>query len=296
MTTQRQHALRRLIPLAAAVALAISACSTTVGGQPPTDSISPPDTVANPGVTVPTTPEGAPGDTTTTTVADVAFTPTSPPVEEPAFEAMTITTDDGLDLFARYWPGGSTAVLYTHHIQTALSGPQDSTFLGPWAWGLVEAGYTVLTPDFRGHGESPGEAFANDSKADIEAFYQFLADEGYETIVALASRGSAPVLVNVDGANPDVTFDGIGVLFPPLSRNGNDLKADLPLIEAPVWIVHIDAGSSGGIPKRLVPVTPNLYDDHLFARIPSGLQFIDVSGDEYMGRMLAFIEHVESSN
>ncbi len=286
---------RRLAPFVAVACLMLGACSSSisVGGTAATPPVEGATTTisedAGDGGSASTIPSE-----TTTSAGTVDYVPAVVPVEEPPFEEVTITTEDGLDLFARYWPGGSTAVLYTHMIQTQLSGPQDSTSLGPYPWGLVEAGYTVLTPDFRGHGQSPGVAFANDSKADIEAAYQFLVDEGYETIVALAVWGSGPVLVNVDAQSDDVDFDGIALLFPSLSRNGNDLVADLPAIDEPVYVMHIDGGSSGGIPNRLKPYINDLWDAFVFPRVPSGQTFIDVYGADFLGRLIAFVDEASS--
>jgi hypothetical protein len=66
-------------------------------------------------------------------------------------------------------------------------------------------------------------------------------------------------------------------------------------LDEPVWIVHIDVGSTGGIPTRLKPHVSNLYEAFLFPRVPSGLQFIDVYGAEYSGRQRAFFNHIEQT-
>ena len=124
----------------------------------------------------------APTETVTSEAPPSVFDLVTPPAEPPPFEEVTITTNDEepIDVYAKYWAGDSTAVLYTHHFQ-------------------------------------------------------------------------------------------------------------------PVWIVHIDVGSTGGIPTRLEPHVANLYETFLFPRVPSGLQFIDVYGPEYGGRQLAFIDYVEQN-
>jgi hypothetical protein len=87
----------------------------------------------------------------------------------------------------------------------------------------------------------------------------------------------------------------MALLFTPLARNGNDLVTDLPNVDVPVWIVQSDFGSTGGIPHRLTPYTPDLWEGFVFPSVPSGLTFIDVYGEEFAGRMIAFVEHVEGN-
>ena len=287
----------------AAVALGATACATSATTndaqtfEQTSAQDTTPDTVANPGGINVTGSTTAPTDTVTTEAPPSAFDPETPPAEPPPFEEVTITTKDEepIDLYAKYWAGGSTAVLYTHHFQNSATGPQNSDTIGPWPWLMATEGYTVLAPDFRGHGQSEGTNNVNASKADIKAAYEFLKAEGYERIISFAVWGSGPVVVNMAAEDEAIDFDGIALLFPSLARNGNDLITDLPNVDEPLWIVHIDVGSTGGIPTRLEPHVANLYEAFLFPRVPSGLQFIDVYGPEYGGRQLAFLAHVEQN-
>jgi len=287
----------RAAPWLAAVALVATACatSTTLNTLPPEGADTTSATVANPGGINVTGSTPSIQDSTTTSLAGGTFTPHPVAVEEPESEELTITTDDGLDLYAKIYRGGPTAVLYTHHFQTTRSGPQSSDTTAPMSWTLADAGYTVLTGDFRGHGQNEGDDNVNDSKADIRAFYEYLVGEGYETIVSFAVWGSGPVVVNVDANDDGIDFDGIALLFPSLARNGNDLITDLPGIDVPVWIVHLDVGSSGGIPTRLRPHVPDLYDAFAYPSFGSGLTFLDVYGEEHAGRMIAFLAHIEAN-
>lgn len=275
------------------VAMATAACSTTIGGTGTPTSEPVTDTVANPGgidVAEPVTGEET---TTTTEPFTQPFTPIPVATEQPEFETVTITTEDDIALNAEYYKRGKTAVLYTHHIATSRSGPFDGTSNAPYTWTLANSGYTVLAPDLRGHGQSEGDIHVNRTKQDMTALYQFLADEGFETIVSFNVWGSAPMAVNAQVTDDTIDFDGMALLFTPLARNGNDLVTDLPNVTVPVWIVQSDFGSTGGVPKRLAPYTPNLWEAFVFPSVPSGLLFGDVYGEEYAGRMIAFLEHVE---
>ncbi len=288
----------RFLVAVALASIVASACSTTVGvgWTATTDPTS--DTIARPSGAAATGATRLGGQTTTTEAQEISFTPTPLIFDSPDFELVTITTSDGVALNAEYYKRGPTAVLFTHDIATRTTEePIDRTFSQPWTSTLADAGYTVLAPDFRGHGQSEGEVIhVNDTKLDLAALYQFLADEGYQTIASFNMFGSAPVALNAQVTDDSIDFDAMALLFTPLARLGNDLVTDLPNVDVPTWIVQYDEGSTGGIPKRLAPHTPNLWDAFVFPKIPSNLHFIDIHGEELAGRMIAFLKHVEQQD
>lgn len=235
-----------------------------------------------------------PSDTTTTTVLVPAVALS---LEEPPFEAVTITTEDGVQLFGRLWRGNETAVLYTHDYDVTAVGsfgrrpPQSSELLAPWTWTLADAGYTVLALDTRGHGQSGGSFSIGDSQIDFAAAYDFLVSEGYGRVVAFSSAGSAPVMADLS-ADGGVDLAGLAMLFTPIAETGFDAGTALENVDEPVWLVGIDVGSFGGVTKRLEPKVQNLYERFIYPRVPSGLQFIDVYGQEHAGRQVEFLEAI----
>ena len=281
--------------VAGAMAL-LAACAEGGSELPPV-----PSTIVDVGsetttTTATTTTADTAGDTTTTTTA--AFARLVPlATEEPPFEPITIVTEDGVELFARLWRGGEVAVLYTHEYDASAAGsagqrpPQSSEVVAPWTWTLAREGYTVLALDTRGHGQSGGSYSVKESQIDFAAAAEFLGSEGYETIVAFASGGSAPVMADLsaDGA---IELAGLAMLFTPLGETGFDAGTALPGVDEPVWLVGIDFGSFGGVTKRLEPKVVNLYERFIFPPVPSGLQFIDVYGEEYAGRQVTFLEAI----
>jgi len=287
------------------VLVAVVVATVLLGGCASTGSTLPdvPSTI------VPTDTPTDGGSSTSTTVADVEEAeetttttvfgrPVAAPTEAPPFEEVTITSEDGVDLYAQFWEGGDIAVVYTHKYDAAAAGgggvrpPQSSATVAPSTWALAEHSLTVLAIDFRGHGLSEGTYNVKESQLDMRAAYRFLTDRGFTTIVGMAFGGSAPVMADLSAKDPDFDLAGLGMLFTPLAETGFDGKTALSALDEPVWLVGIDVGSFGGVTKRLEPSVQNLYDRTIFPPVPSGLQFADVYGPEYLGRQLDFIEAV----
>lgn len=251
---------------------------------------------ADAGDTGDTTDSESPQESTTTTVFArlVEAAVESPPGEQ----EITLSTEDGEELFARFWPGDEIAVLFTHEYDAAQAGasgqrpPQSSDSISALSWTMAQNGHTVLAVDFRGHGQSSGSYSVKGSQVDMKTAYEYLAEQGYTTIVGMAQGGSAPVMANLAATDEAFDLAGIGMLFTPLGETGFDAGQALAELDEPVWLVGIDFGSFGGVTKRLEPKVVNLYDRIVFPSVPSGLQFFDIYGEEYLGRQLDFVETV----
>jgi hypothetical protein len=99
-------------------------------------------------------------------------------------------------------------------------------------------------------------------------------------------------MADLSATDPEFELAGLGMLFTPLAETGFDAGQALAEMDEPVWLVGIDVGSFGGVTKRLEPKVVNLYDRTIFPAVPSGLQFFDIYGEEYLGRQLEFVETV----
>jgi alpha/beta superfamily hydrolase len=260
-------------------------------------------------------------NTATTTTATVATTEVEPTVaaettvptettaapftriidlvaEPPAWEDVTITTEDDVELYARFWPGGTTALVVGHDYSVTTAGAfgqrpdQSSESVLVFSGTFAEQGYTVLSPDFRGHGQSGGEFRPQEGVTDLAAAYAFLAEKGYEKIVMVGWGGSGTTAVVVDAAQDDIAFDGIAMLFSPPQDHGMDANAVLAELEAPTFFIGSNAGTSASWARRMSNKAENTVGAFVFERVPTGLQFIDVFGPEFVGRILEFADSV----
>jgi pimeloyl-ACP methyl ester carboxylesterase len=294
---------RTLVMGIAVTALLVAACGESGSSLPEV-----PNTIVEAGASsleepVSTTTPVDDSDNNTETVEETPTTTVfarlvTPATEAPPSDQLTLATEDGEDLFAEFWEGDDIAVLFTHEYDAAQAGsggqrpPQSSATLTTLTWTMAENGHTVLAVDFRGHGESTGTYSVKRSQIDMKTAYDYLIEQGYTTIVGMAQGGSAPVMADLSATDPEFELAGLGMLFTPLAETGFDAGQALAEMDEPVWLVGIDVGSFGGVTKRLEPKVVNLYDRTIFPAVPSGLQFFDIYGEEYLGRQLEFVETV----
>lgn len=243
-----------------------------------------------------TIPQGTASPETTTSAPFtrlVAYVAT-PPV----WQDVTITTEDGVDLYARFWPGGDTALLVGHDYSVTTVGatgarpPQSSETMLPEAGTFAAEGYTVLSPDFRGHGASGGEFAPQQGTVDLAAAYRFLVDHGYDKIVMVGWVGSGTTAVALDAASDDVSFAGIAMVFSPPQDHGIDANAALGELATPIFFIGGQAGPTASWAKRMAAKAMSPFGTYIFDNVPSGFQFFDVYGPELIGRILDFADSV----
>ncbi len=216
--------------------------------------------------------------------------------EAPAWEDVTFETADGVELYAKFWPGGDTAVLFGHDYSVTTAGaagqrpPQSSDSILVYSGTIAREGYTVLSPDFRGHGQSGGEFRPQSGPDDLKAAYDFLTDRGYTRIVMVGWVGSGTTAVVLDASDEDVSFDGITMLFSPPQDHGMNADAALSDLETSIFFVGSNAGTSASWSRRMEAKALNSQGAFVFDRTPTGLQFSDVFGPEFIGRILDFVD------
>lgn len=100
--------------------------------------------------------------------------------------SVTFTSEDGVLLAGTIFGRGSTAVVLAH--QGTPGANQTSWY--PFAKQLGERGFTVLTFDFRGIGDSEGELVYSELDKDVKAAIQYLRENEISEIICVgASMG-----------------------------------------------------------------------------------------------------------
>jgi dipeptidyl aminopeptidase/acylaminoacyl peptidase len=139
------------------------------------------------------------------------------PADLPGLEDVHLHTADGLELFAWFLPPRSGATILLLH----GSGQGRGQMLFE-ARSLAAAGYGVLIPDFRGHGESQGEITWGDrERLDVRAALDFLRRDPRVDASRLGALGFSLGAI----ALPDAALDAPGLRaivlvspFPTLRR------------------------------------------------------------------------------
>jgi alpha/beta superfamily hydrolase len=236
--------------------------------------------------------------TTSTTIFDREI---ALDVEPPPWETVAIPTEDGITLAGRFWPGNDTVVLLQHNFdipRLVASGqrqPQSSENVLVWSGLAADTGYTVLSFDFRGHGDSEGKAKVRDSQIDLKAAQDWLRARGYEDVIFVGWVAAATAAVVLDAADESVNYAGIGFVFSPPQETGMDATRAIPEVDTPMWFVGSNAGQTASWARRLEAKAVDSYGIHVFEPTPTGLQFMDVFGAELAGRILNFIDEAAAA-
>jgi hypothetical protein len=102
--------------------------------------------------------------------------------------------------------------------------------------------------------------------------------------------GSGTTAVVLDASDEDVSFDGITMLFSPPQDHGMNADAALSDLETSIFFVGSNAGTSASWSRRMEAKALNSQGAFVFDRTPTGLQFSDVFGPEFIGRILDFVD------
>ena len=145
-----------------------------------------------------------------------------------ASEAVTFNTSDGWEIHATYWNAGEgkPAAILLHML------PADRRSYDDFGAGLAAAGFNVLAPDSRGHGESLkhngvieryndfGDDEHRSSVADVAAAKTFLAEKGADTSRTVIVGASIGANFALNYAAPDADVRAIVLLSPGLDYHG----------------------------------------------------------------------------
>jgi pimeloyl-ACP methyl ester carboxylesterase len=159
-------------------------------------------------------------------------------------QPVRFTTADGLTLGGHLFGSGPSAVILTHMY------PADQTSWYPTAERLADAGYRVLTFDFRGYGESQGDRQIDRIDGDVAAALAYLRSAGAAEVVLVgASMGGTAALAAAAEAQSlsSMRLAGVVTLSAPVEFKGLSAVEAVPRLVVPVLLIAAeeDAGAEG---------------------------------------------------
>jgi alpha/beta superfamily hydrolase len=158
------------------------------------------------------------------TACTTTLTPTSTPTAQPdQGQSVTFETQDGVQIAGTLFGTGKTAVILAHQGGSSIDPDvpvPDQTSWREFALTLAENGFTALTFDFRGLGESGGYWGYTTLNEDVRAAVNYLQSQQYNRIVCVGASmgGTACLRVAID----DGSFIGLITLASPLVAGYND--------------------------------------------------------------------------
>ena len=220
-------------------------------------------------------------------------TPTSPPTATatppPPGEEVTFATEDDVKLAGTMFGEGELAVILAHQGTPGA----DQTDWQPFARLLAQEGFTALTFDFRGCGQSGGTLKANELIMDVRAALALLRDRGFSRIVCMGASMGGTSCVKLA---LETDLEGFVVIASTmtLGRPTDVYPQDYELLALPRLFVCAEDDPYGG----LADTVQEMYD---LSPEPKQIKFLPGSvhgtelfetpqGDEFTALLLGFVE------
>ena len=165
-----------------------------------------------------------------------------------AGRAVTFITEDGITLSGHVFGSGRSGVVLAHMY------PADQTSWFSTAQRLAQAGYLVLTFDFRGYGESAGTKQIGLIDRDVMAAIVQIRKEGAAAVVlAGASMGGTASLIAGDRAQAlsSIRLAGIATLSAPVEFQGLSASAAVPDIVVPLLFIAAENDAGAAAARQL---------------------------------------------
>jgi esterase/lipase len=184
------------------------------------------------------------------------------PGEPPPGEIVRFTAGDGVELVGDLHGDGDVGVILLHMFQS------DRTAWSSFAALLADEGYTALTFDFRGYGDSGGDRVVEDIWRDALAAVRFMRGRGFERIILVgASMGGTAALVVAAREE----LEAVATLSAASSFMGLSIPPEaVELIEEPKLFVAAQGDSAAAVTAQ-----------QLYAAAPPPKQVEVVSGSDH---------------
>ncbi len=210
-------------------------------------------------------PEASPGAVLTPPI--VAGTPGQAAVGTP----VNFVTEDNVVIKGRLYGTGGTAVVFAHMF------PNDQRAWAGFAAEVAGQGFTALTFDFRGYGETGGQKDVSRIDRDLVAAARFLDERDYERValVGASMGGTAALKVAARDDLRDI-IAGVVAVSAPESFRGLVARDDVARISVPVLFVASE-GDEAAVEslESLFERAGDLKDRRLFSGSAHGTELLE---------------------
>jgi pimeloyl-ACP methyl ester carboxylesterase len=208
-------------------------------------------------------------------------------VAEGEGEAVSFDTEDGITIRGHLFGSGDTAVILSH------MRPNDQRAWFDFARELADQGFTALTYDFRGYGETGGDKDLGLIDRDLTAAIAFMEERGYTRIylVGASMGGTASLVV---AAREDVA--GVVAVSAPARFEGLEAGAAVANIDEPkLFIASIDDGDAFTSLQSFNQAASEPKDDLTFEGGAHGTELLESEhAAEFKARIIQFLHETES--
>jgi len=183
-------------------------------------------------------------------------------------QAVSFQTADGVTIRGHLFGDGEKLVILCH------MRPSDQTSWYGFADELAKTGYSALTFDFRGYGESEGSKELEKIDLDVEAAIETMRDKGYGSIylVGASMGGTASLIV---AARQEVA--GVVAISAPADFEGLDAEAAVAgqVSERKLFIASKGDTSAMTSLQRLFDLAPEPKEEKVFEGSDHGTNLLE---------------------
>jgi alpha/beta superfamily hydrolase len=234
-------------------------------------------------------PEGprddSPGLAPTTTIVAGAPGPSA------VGTTVNFLTEDNVVIAGQIYGTGRTAVVFAHMFRN------DQRSWAQFAAEVAGQGYTTLTFDFRGHGETGGRSDSSHIDRDLVAVVRFLRERDHDQVVLVgASMGGTASLKVAARDDLAEVISGVVSVSAPESFRGLIVRDDVSRISVSIlFVASEDDQPAAESLESLFERAGESRDRHLFSGSAHGTDLLE--GDhaaEFKALLLGFIGTVTS--
>ena len=170
---------------------------------------------------------------------------------------ISLTTDDSIKISSRFYPGNQTGIVLVH-----MLGRNKETW-NAFADELANSGYSVISIDLRGHGESGGSDYSSFSEAqwnsavnDIKAAKEFLKEKGATNFYIIGGSIGSNLAIKYAATDSDISK--VVLLSPSFDYRGVKTEEAAENFKGELLVVSSSEDlQSFGASEQLAEISPN---------------------------------------